>query len=370
MDAHNADARKPVRNVGTCPTEVYQLQPLNDPRWADLVNGHPRSSVFHSIAWLKALQRTYGYDPIAFTTSPPRERLKNGIIFCRVASWMTGRRLVSLPFSDHCEPLVHSVSDEKLILNASEESLRQESLRYVEVRQKRSLAVTMSSSWHVASSYVLHELDLRPDLNTLFANFHKSSTQRKIRRAENEKLISETGGSEPLLAAFWDLLLITRRRHKIPPQPRNWFRNLIHCFGPALQIRVAFKDKTPVASIITIRHKKTLVYKYGCSDARFNSLGGNHLLFWDAIQEAKRQGLETFDFGRSDCSNPGLLAFKDRWGGARSPLMYSRFSDLRPSNAGGLFHAEWMSRIGKSAIPYLPACVLRMAGSALYRHIA
>ena len=37
--------------------------------------------------------------------SPPDEPLENGFLFCRVESWLTGRRLVSLPFSDHCEPL-------------------------------------------------------------------------------------------------------------------------------------------------------------------------------------------------------------------------------------------------------------------------
>ena len=30
------------------------------------------------------------------------------LVFCRIHSWLTGRRLVSLPFSDHCEPLYDS----------------------------------------------------------------------------------------------------------------------------------------------------------------------------------------------------------------------------------------------------------------------
>ena len=106
-----------------------------------------------------------------------------------------------------------------------------------------------------------------------------SSTQRKILRAEKEGLIYKSGRSEELLGAFWDLFLMTRRRRLVPPQPRMWFRNLIDCFGEALQIRVAFKTRQPVASILTLRHKDTLVYKYGCSDERFHSLGGTQLLF-------------------------------------------------------------------------------------------
>ena len=45
----------------------------------------------------------------------------------------------------------------------------------------------------VTSSYSFHQLDLRPDLGTLLRSFHKSSTQRKIRRAEREGLTYRRG---------------------------------------------------------------------------------------------------------------------------------------------------------------------------------
>ena len=348
---------------------VYQLHPLQDPRWAELVASHPRSSVFHTVAWLETLNRTYGYEPVAYTTSPPGTRLDNGLVFCQVTSWITGRRMVSLPFSDHCEPLVDNAAEEGLLLSASEEILFDQMLRYVEVRPIRPLAEA-ATNWRPADTYIFHELDLRPELTTLLHNFHKSSTQRKIQRAERECLSYETGRSPALLDAFRDLLLITRRRHQIPPQPKRWFRNLIDCFGEALEIRVAYKERRPVAAILTLRHKDTLVYKYGCSDERFHSLGGTQLLFWRSIQEAKGDGLRAFDLGRTDRDNEGLLTFKDRWGAVRSTLTYLRFSDSQSSAAVGRVGSEWAGRLAKSVVPYLPDGVLRMVGSVLYRHIA
>ena len=89
----------------------YQLDPLQDQRWAAFVERHPRASVFHTVAWLQALHDTYGYKPVVFTTSPPSDDLKTGIAFCLIDSWLTGRRVVSLPFSDHCEPLCDSSED-------------------------------------------------------------------------------------------------------------------------------------------------------------------------------------------------------------------------------------------------------------------
>ncbi|MFY9725043.1 MAG: GNAT family N-acetyltransferase [Bryobacteraceae bacterium] len=296
-------------------------------------------------------------------------RLEDGLVFCRVASWITGRRLISLPFSDHCEPLVNNASDEHLFVSALELILRREKLRYIEIRAPQPLA-GRTSLCHSTQSYCFHQIDLRPDLATLFGNCHKSSTQRKILRAEREGLSCETGPSQELVDAFWNLLLITRRRHQTPPQPKSWFCNLINCFGDALQIRVAFKDKQAVASILTLRHKDTLVYKYGCSDTRFNNLGGTQLLLWRSIQEGKRDGLRVFDLGRSDCDNMGLITFKDRWGSARSTLTYARFSLAPPSDMLGRHVTEWAGRIAREVVSCLPDRILRMAGSALYRHFA
>jgi hypothetical protein len=61
--------------------------------------------------------------------------------------------------------------------------------------------------------------------------------------------------------------VMTRRRHFLPPHPIEWFRGLIAAFGKDLKIRMASKDGVAVASILTLSHKKSMVYKYGCSDA-------------------------------------------------------------------------------------------------------
>src|SRR5271155_4012640 len=96
--------------------KVFELDPTKDARWSEFVERHPKASVFETVGWLQALQHTYGYEPVTFTTSPPTDELKNGIVFCRVNSWLTGRRLVSLPFSDHCEPLCNSPEELNVLL--------------------------------------------------------------------------------------------------------------------------------------------------------------------------------------------------------------------------------------------------------------
>jgi CelD/BcsL family acetyltransferase involved in cellulose biosynthesis len=343
---------------------IYEIDPLKDPRWCAFLKSHPRASVFHTIAWLEALRRTYGYKPIAFTTSPPGADLENGLVFCQVESWMTGSRLVSLPFSDHCELLVDDPTDQQHLLSALEHRFHEENWRYIEMRPLRK-ANLPAGVFQECETYCFHQLDLSLDLDTLFRKFHKDSTQRKIRRAEREGINFEEGHSKSLLDAFYHLQLLTRRRHRLPPQPKRWFLNLIDCFGDALQMRVASKDGQPAAAILTLRFKDTLVYKYGCSDSQFNNLGGMHLLFWSSIQEAKKSGLQFYDLGRSDADNVGLITFKDRWGAERSTMTYTRFPPVRSQPSG----RDWKLQMAKHLFAHAPDTFLSLLGGFLYKHI-
>ncbi len=350
-------------------THCYCIEPLKDLRWEEFVRRHPRASVFHSSAWLAALSRTYGYQPIAYTTSAAGQSLENGMVFCRVESWLTGRRLVSLPFSDHCEPLVDTPEDMASITLALEQESRAGRWRYIEMRplQGREMVTELA---HAAIPYCFHQLDLGPDIDTLFRNCHKNSTQRKILRAEREGLRYREGSTEELLDYFYRLHTLTRQRHHRPPQPRKWFVHLIDGFGDALKIRVAFQGERPVAAMVTIRHKDTLVYKYGGSDSRFNHLGSIHLLLWRAIQEAKASGLHFFDFGRTEAAQLGLITFKKRWGATQSSLTYSRYG--LSDGIGHMFEtsgSSWKSRVAKYLLSHMQPGVLSLAGRALYRHV-
>jgi CelD/BcsL family acetyltransferase involved in cellulose biosynthesis len=345
---------------------VLILDPLTDRRWPEFLARHPEASVFHSPEWLHALRDSYGYDPIVFTTSKEGP-LENGVVFCHIRSWITGNRLVSVPFSDHCQPLATS-QELNLILQVVSEYRRQCGYKYSEIRPRSAQeAWSEASIFATNEKFTLHNIDLRADAATIYRNFHESCIRRKIKRAEKEKLTLESGNSEELLHKFRHLLLLTRRRHKLPPQPAKWFSNLARCLGKNLKIYLVSKDGIPAASIFTISYNKTLMYKYGCSDAQFHNLGGMPLLFWKAIQEGKQAGMECFDLGRSSAEDPGLLAFKGHLGGIASSLTYYRDTpSSRAIEAPDQPRMQW----ARNTLARLPEPLLVGAGNLLYRHFA
>lgn len=341
--------------------ELYTTDPLLDGRWEKLSAEHPGASVFHQRGWLEALRRTYGYTPIVLTSSPPGEPLRDGIVLCRVSSWATGTRAVSLPFTDHCEPLLDACCPASEFANWLRMECDRQRWKYVEIRPL---------SWdegegvlQCSQSYCMHTLDLTRATEQIFQGLHKDSIQRRIRRAEREGLGYETGRGQGLLDDFYHLMVRTRKRHGLIPQPRAWFRNLVDCMGDRLQIRLARKQSRPIAAILTLRNRGVVTYKYGCSDEKFHNLGGMPFLFWKLIEESREAGAEELDFGKSDLNQKSLITFKERFGSRRRLLHYFRYPRTRVVS-----ERDW--RAVRQAFSMLPVSLGPVAGRLLYRHLA
>lgn len=341
----------------------FTLDPITDSRWDQLVKTHPHASVFHHSGWLKALSETYGYRPFVLTTNSPGESLAEGIAFCEIDSWITGRRIVSLPFADHTEPLLAD-GDVAPYMNWLENEAAQKRWKYIEFRPL-SYGMEEAASLADGQKFWNHSLDLRGPLEQLFRGLHKDCLQRRIRKAEREQLTYERGCSDTLLEEFFQLQILTRRRHQLLPQPINWFRNLLKGMRGAMDIRVVRKDGLAIASIVTLYHNKSAVYKYGCSNEAFHKLAPMPFLFWKLIQEAKAEGMEELDFGRTELENEGLIRFKDQFGTARRLITYSRY----PRTAKESNNVSPYLSLTGHLFAVLPDSLSSGLGRALYRHL-
>jgi CelD/BcsL family acetyltransferase involved in cellulose biosynthesis len=344
---------------------INELDPLLDPRWEKLVAAHPAASVFHTRAWLRTLARTYGFRPVALTTAGAGEELSDGAVFCEVRSRFTGARLVSLPFSDHAQPLMNEGCEILALRQWMEAECARGKWKYAELRPT-VWETGPGSPWVATESFWLHTLDLSPPLDKLFRNLHKSCFQRRIRHAEHEHLVYERSSSDRLVDDFYNLLLITRKRHRLLPQPRTWFQNLMAEMSPNAEIRIARTDGVPIAAILTLRHRETVVFKYGCSDERFHRLGAVPFLLWRLIEECKLEGLEQIDLGRTEIENLGLIEFKDRTGATRTKMGYLRYPKSEKTSGVQL------SRLGmqRQLLSFVPGPLSSRMGQLVYRHIA
>ncbi len=345
---------------------IYKIDPLGDPRWQVLVDKHPNASVFHTTGWLEAVRRTYGYNPVVFTTSPPTDELRNGLLFCRIRTWLTGSRMVSLPFSDYCEPLCDS-AEFNVLVRYLQSALDHQDWKYLEIRLIDGCLSrgAEAAGFRIKDKHLLHRVDLQSSLADLLRTFHEDSVQRRVRHAERAGLVERIGRSERLLKDFYGLYLLTRQRQILPPQPYKWFQNLLQCMGESLEIRTAYKNEVPIASMLTLRCRGVVYYKYGCSDAHFNYLDATPFLVRRALYEANSSGATEFDLGGMEMDNIGLISFKNKWARETQALSYWKF----PGSPSDFVRSEWKMKLLRGVFSLVPNRLLTATGRLLYRDI-
>ena len=94
-------------------------------------------------------------------------------------------------------------------------------------------------------------------------------------------------------------------------------------------------------------------------------LGAVPFLFWRVIRDARAQGFEELDLGRSDLDQPGLITFKDHLGASRSMMTYYR-TPARTRDAGG---GDLVSRVARGVFAHLPDTALDLAGRLIYKRL-
>ena len=345
------------------------LDPLTDPRWRELVQRDARASAFHTPEWLEALRRTYGFVPVVYATDSSRSELRNAIPFCAVTSWVTGRRLVSLPFSDHCEPLVDGPAPLGEILDHVTADARRRGWRYVQLRPRTGAATTGARGFRHGESNYHHTIDLRPDLDTLFKGI-KTDNRTAIRKAERSGLRHLVGRDAAFVRAYFALHVMTRSTQGVPPQPAAWFQNLARSLGDMLDIHLLLQDDTPIAGMVTIQFRDQLMCKYTASDRLRDHTGLGKSLLWQSIRRAKERGATSLDWGRCEPVDVGLAQYKERFGAQRSENSYLRFSSVPADPVPAARpRAQWVAGAARSVIPRLPPSVLRVAGRFAYRHV-
>ena len=340
---------------------VFQVDPFADTRWLGFLEKAPGVSVFHHPAWLGVLRDTYGYAP-ACLMAAEADRSCGVLPLMEVRSWLTGKRAVSLPFSDTCGLIADGEPAARALLEAAEDLRCNRKWRYVELRDS-----VVPDGFGPSARYKLHRTDLVRDPQALLKTFNQH-TRRKLRRAETMGVQVTRRSDDEALRAFVRLNALTRRKHGVLPQPDAFFWNIQkNLLNPGLGfLGVATLDRQIVATNLFLYWKGTVVYKYGASDDRALPAAANYAVMWDALRWGCQHDFSVFDFGRSDLAGEGLLQFKRGWGSQELDLVYARRNaPLKDevSDQPGLHERL------KPLISRMPVSILKLIGRRAYAHV-
>jgi hypothetical protein len=341
-------------------TQIELVDPLSDSSWDRLVLSHPDFDFFHTAAWARVLCGTYGHKPFYLRISE-----HNGAItllpLMEVASRFTGRRGVSLPFSDSCAPLLFHGAKPASAIEKLSALAQDRNWKYVELRGGQTSVFSSNPTFYG------HKLDLSASPEDLFSRF-TGAARGAIRKAEKSGLTTQVSGHRKAILDFYRLHEQTRRRHGLPPQSKSFFRSI---YENILKQRLGFivfalYGARPVAAAVFFGIGPKSVYKFAASDEKFRDFCGNNLVLWEGIKFLAREGGKILHFGRTALENEGLRRFKLSWGTAEEAIYYSRFNTAANTwtNPGGEvagFHNQIFRR--------LPLALNRLVGRLIYPHL-
>jgi Acetyltransferase (GNAT) domain len=338
------------------------VNPITHPGWDQLILSHEGYSFFHSSAWASVLSEPYGYKPLYFTIFDG-DTISACLPVMEVNSLITGRRGVSLPFTDRCEPLVSDPVQFDALLAYAKEHGKKAGWKYIELRGGTTFLPGVGPS----VSYLGHRLDLASGEVALFSAL-RDSTRRNIKKAEKEGVEVTVSDTADAVAAFYELNQITRKHHGLPSQPFSFFRAIhghVLSKGLGFVVLALYRGK-PVAASVFFHFGRTALYKYGASTLKHQQVRANNLAMWKAIERLSRRGLESLCFGRTDIDHGGLRQFKAGWGAQEYPINYYRH-DLRQDKFVAQQHP--LNGFSKMIFGKLPVPVLNVIGSLAYRHM-
>lgn len=345
----------------TRPASAEELA-LSDEDWLDFVAGRPDALPYHHPAWARVVAEPYGFRAFVLAVRDPSRRIVAGVPVVEVKTPLRASRWVSLPYTDFLHPLARDEAAQAVLISELNRRRREAGIASAEVR-----AALEGPNVYALSQAYGHNLELEPDPEAVYRTFKRSQVQGAIEKGQREGTIVRRG-SEPadLTRVFYELHIMTRRRHGVPVQPRRffellWERIVEHGLGFVLVAEVGGR---PAAAAFFLAWNGTVIYKYSASLPEFSRSRPTNAVLWQAIKWACENGYRSFDFGRTDRDNEGLRAFKRGWGTAERPLVYSALAD-RPPSAGAHVPQTLEALIRRS-----PPFVSRLLGELFYRYAA
>lgn len=341
---------------------IQPVDPLEDEEWDRRLRDTPGGSFFHGSPWLRVLHEAYGYKPVFFPLVRNR-RLCGLLPVMEVDSWLTGRRAVSLPFTDEVPLIVDSSEDFLELFDSAVSCGKSRNWKYIEFRSDSE----MFSKDRSFAEFFNHQLSLESSEEEIF-NAFRNTTKRNIKKARKHGVTVSFSNERRALESFYRIHCRARRDHGLPPQPFSFFKRLHdHVLTRDLGVvaKGCFQERV-VSANIYLYDKDRVIYKYGANDRKYFSLSPSYLVMWEAIRNFLSKGFRSLDFGRTDTDSRGLNQFKRGWRPHTRRVRYHRF-DLNQdrflskesgfSTSYGVFHR-------------MPVWVLKVIGKMMYRHVA
>jgi len=194
-------------------------------------------------------------------------------------------------------------------------------LRFDPLSDPRS-APALSEVEGIRDSRVVKTIDVQPSITSIInidrgeeeiLNSMHHKTRYNIRLA-NKKGVEVAEGKKEDFETFWNIMEATKDRDKFRLHSKNYYSKMLDI--GFIKLYLARFDGKIIAGTIISFFGNMATYIHGASSNEYRNVMAPHALQWQAIKDAKRQGLKYYDLnGIDEAKWPGVTRFKKGFGG-------------------------------------------------------
>jgi FemAB-related protein (PEP-CTERM system-associated) len=150
----------------------------------------------------------------------------------------------------------------------------------------------------------------------------KRRQRAEIRKGLNNDLNICVGTDTQDRADHYAVYAESVRNLGTPVFPKALFDEVLDAFGEDADILTVLHEGMPVASVLSLYHKQTVMPYWGGGTWDARRLRANDVMYYSLMNHARERGCQRVDFGRSKIGT-GAYAFKKNWGFEPQPLSYA-----------------------------------------------
>ena len=290
------------------------------PKWDEIVRNSENSYFFHTHAWAKILEATYGYRIATRLYEiegnevlvPMMEGKKYGLSYYHSMPLGYGGifPLSDIPPETLQKILKNIVGGRHLLFELSLPPFFSFSIQEdLGIRE-------VNSEWNYT-----HVLSLEEGFDYLWKNKFNRKSRNAIRKAEKSEIEVLNENSLQNFREYYELYVKSSKRwgYKKPPHPLELYENMCKFGSPHVQLRLAVKDDNVIAGLVSLYYGKNVFYWISAYLQEYHVYRPTNLLLKDSVEQACDEGYKYYNFGASG-NLEGVRKFKESFGAERVEL--------------------------------------------------
>lgn len=301
----------------------------------DWVLEHPASTPFHRPCWLKAVEAGTGQQA-HMLVAERGDAIVAVLPFHLVHSPFFGRALVSSGFGVDGGILSSDASVSRRLAMEISRFAERWSCHSIELRGG---FIPTAERWTVQED--AHAGFVKPlqndDMAELLAMPRKQRAD--VRKGLANGLTVEIGCDQRDLDWHYAVYAESVRNLGTPVFPKALMGSVLRVFGGQADILTVLREGRPVASVLSLYHRTSVMPYWGGGVRDARRLRANDVMYFALMNHARRRGCTHFDFGRSKTGS-GAYYYKKNWGFVPEPLRYALYTvegqtsrDLNPNSS-------------------------------------